>query len=916
MEVSSDRLLKGKANFVTWKREFERAAKAQDVLDLLTGDEDILSKPKPESYLITVPRSSARAAAKQLATPSADNENTDTEITQSANAANNTLRWQMDYEAWKTNKDNLRIASKLLNEWVCEGIKFEIEDCENAKVAYDLIKERYKVSPERARDLLLSQLNGTKLEDFTSVTEYLNKLRQLRVDLKASDYVMTDDMFTSILLHGLPPNYRNFKEQYDWVRSAKPDDPPDLDYLFDRLQIEEIKQTRIKEEKKAKERIKKENGNNRGTGSDTNKSKDQDKSHLKCDACGKAGHVEDNCWTTHPELMRFSSFHPLDVNVNTADGSTSLKIQGGGTVDLDLLQFTSEKTRLSLSEVAYAPNGRCNLLSLGIFSQKARISGKFDDEKITADSHEVGRARQSNGFYHLDAIRVAQKQGETTISVPKAPKDTIVAAIDFDDPVWMETDDDGDLSPKSPQVRSKYFANAAIKAQKGGNDPDMEDIPKENRDKPKRKLLEVKPEEQPCRRCYQRRRKCRRTKGPAHFCDGCLREKRNCNSDIAGANQASKGTRSGGIKGLKGVPFEKKCYRCSKRNLSCDGKTPCSTCGSRYQCVSQEHKKATRDHPKCLFCQREGFACDKKRPCSTCIRKGRNCGYGDQEGFVKRMYLDDGVWLTESEEECTTCKSSNLLDSAGPPQTNNADAQSAFDAAFPNGRYEVIPTQSTGLECGFYAIINSMRAQYPELPQPTLQDLREVFHSPEFTEHAAAFGLDNTNNFTADQVGAVTHFWADTYHDLNIQLGYLSEGRGPDLVPTPGSDQNERIVLWIHNDNAQDGAEQEGLNAEGVMNHYSGLRSPSTRAQKKNISSKKRPRKQLSDTDSESSGNDEIAKRRAKVDNDVGLFQAVGLGGMISAREKVVCCDSIYTADIHVRADWRTVRKKQCRREE
>jgi hypothetical protein len=291
MKASSDRLLKGKTNFVTWKREFERAAKAQDVLDLLTGDEDILSKPKSESYLIAVPRSSARVAAKQLATPQADNENTETEITQSANAANNTLRWQMDYEAWKTNKNNLRTASKLLNEWVCEGIKIEIEDCENAKVAYDLIKERYKVSPERARDLLLSQLNNTKLEGFTSVTEYLNKLRQLKIDLKATEYLMTDDIFTSILLRGLPSNYRNFKEQYDWVRSAKPDDPPDLDYLFDRLLIEEIEQARIKEEKKAREKTKKQNDNNRGTGSDIDKSKDQDKSHLRCDACGKAGRI-------------------------------------------------------------------------------------------------------------------------------------------------------------------------------------------------------------------------------------------------------------------------------------------------------------------------------------------------------------------------------------------------------------------------------------------------------------------------------------------------------------------------------------------------------------------------------------------------------------------------------------------------
>jgi hypothetical protein len=156
--VSQDCLLKGKANFITWKREFERAAKAQDVLDLLTGDEPILNKPKTENYLITVPRSSARVTARQTATPGAEDGNTETDTLQSVNAANNALRWQMDYKAWKTNKDNLRIASKLLDEWVCEGIKIEIEDCENAKIAYDLIKERYKVSPERARDILLSQL--------------------------------------------------------------------------------------------------------------------------------------------------------------------------------------------------------------------------------------------------------------------------------------------------------------------------------------------------------------------------------------------------------------------------------------------------------------------------------------------------------------------------------------------------------------------------------------------------------------------------------------------------------------------------------------------------------------------------------------------------------------------------------------
>lgn len=45
MGVSPEHRLRGKVNFITWKREFEREAKAHDVLDLFTGDEEILEKP-------------------------------------------------------------------------------------------------------------------------------------------------------------------------------------------------------------------------------------------------------------------------------------------------------------------------------------------------------------------------------------------------------------------------------------------------------------------------------------------------------------------------------------------------------------------------------------------------------------------------------------------------------------------------------------------------------------------------------------------------------------------------------------------------------------------------------------------------------------------------------------------------------
>lgn len=49
--VKEDRKLRGKTNFVSWKREFERAARANEILDYLTGEEVVPPKPKKEDYL-------------------------------------------------------------------------------------------------------------------------------------------------------------------------------------------------------------------------------------------------------------------------------------------------------------------------------------------------------------------------------------------------------------------------------------------------------------------------------------------------------------------------------------------------------------------------------------------------------------------------------------------------------------------------------------------------------------------------------------------------------------------------------------------------------------------------------------------------------------------------------------------------
>lgn len=69
-----------------------------------------------------------------------------------------------------------------------------------------------------------------------------------------------------------------------------------------------------------------------------------------------------------------------------------------------------------------------------------------------------------------------------------------------------------------------------------------------------------------------------------------------------------------------------------------------------------------------------------------------------------------------------------------------------------------------------------MEAMYPDLPCPTLDDLTTVFSSPEYVELAKPFGLNNPNNFSADQVGAVLRLWG-LHNSLSLRLGYVVKER-------------------------------------------------------------------------------------------------------------------------------------------
>ncbi|KAJ5474101.1 hypothetical protein N7475_003667 [Penicillium sp. IBT 31633x] len=214
-EVKPDRRLKGKSNFISWKREFERAARANDVLEFLTGEEVVPPKPNKDEYFVKILDTETRRSTriKKSLSPTTDDGDETDDGQAVVLTTNNTLRWQIDYNDHKAAKEKMKLANMLLDKWISDGIKIETEDCSDAKEAYDFIKKRYAVTNERARDILLNRLNDLKLDHCSSVTDYTNQVRQIKADLKTVKYDVTDDMFATALLHGLPPSYRSFKEK-------------------------------------------------------------------------------------------------------------------------------------------------------------------------------------------------------------------------------------------------------------------------------------------------------------------------------------------------------------------------------------------------------------------------------------------------------------------------------------------------------------------------------------------------------------------------------------------------------------------------------------------------------------------------------------------------------------------------------
>ncbi|KFY31680.1 hypothetical protein V493_00897 [Pseudogymnoascus sp. VKM F-4281 (FW-2241)] len=127
-------------------------AKANDTFEYLNDEEVVPPKPKKEDYFakpVGTRRSGQAKKAGKTTTQATDDDDETDDAQTIVMSTNNNLRWQIDYNEHKNAKEKMKLAGKLLDACVSDGIKIEIEEFADAKEAYDFTKKRYAVTNER-----------------------------------------------------------------------------------------------------------------------------------------------------------------------------------------------------------------------------------------------------------------------------------------------------------------------------------------------------------------------------------------------------------------------------------------------------------------------------------------------------------------------------------------------------------------------------------------------------------------------------------------------------------------------------------------------------------------------------------------------------------------------------------------------
>lgn len=233
--------LTGQVTYVEWLRLFKREARNEELLDILTGVEHCrTTEPTLQSASILKAKTGPNTRSKDGVV-----------ITDDFDAALTMINYQDMTKKLNDNREKQKRARKLLFKWVSENIIMEIENLENPVLMFAQIKKQYGLSTEKIQEDVISKLDNLRLDDCSSMADYISKHRAMKADLTAAEYVYSNTQYNTNILRGLGNKYERFRNQWKWFLETKPDRVADPAELHRKLLEEETDLDRQNERRKA-----------------------------------------------------------------------------------------------------------------------------------------------------------------------------------------------------------------------------------------------------------------------------------------------------------------------------------------------------------------------------------------------------------------------------------------------------------------------------------------------------------------------------------------------------------------------------------------------------------------------------------------------------------------------------------------
>ncbi|KAK5124189.1 hypothetical protein LTR85_001892 [Meristemomyces frigidus] len=212
------------------------------------------------------------------------------------NSRLNLYKFNLDqYEKFRTRE---KLARALLMYWVQPTIRASIRCFTSPSDIWTYLHQQYRLSPARAFEIANAHFEQLHLTNFSNVQDFINELFSAQQDILDADGSCSDALLVSKMMRSLTPPFKQFVAQYHYTLDMF-DDSPSLAQMTARLLTYEsdcvtyrsprpILQTR--QPFRANQYPREQRG-----------PRDQ------CTGCGKWGHKEPDCRTTHPELRPQSS---------------------------------------------------------------------------------------------------------------------------------------------------------------------------------------------------------------------------------------------------------------------------------------------------------------------------------------------------------------------------------------------------------------------------------------------------------------------------------------------------------------------------------------------------------------------------------------------------------------------------------